>query len=61
MHTLCVITVRLHYRLVVDGDPSVEKAMEALESMPGMNTPDALASVICPPAPRRRGGPHADG
>lgn len=50
-----------HYRLVVDGDPSVEKAMEALESMPGMNTPDALASVICPPAPRRRGGPHADG
>ncbi|KHN73620.1 Anaphase-promoting complex subunit 7, partial [Toxocara canis] len=48
------------YRLAVDGDPSAAKAMVALEGMPGMNTPDGLASVICPSAPRRRGAQQGD-
>lgn len=46
-------------RLAVDGDASAAQAMNALEGMPGMNTPECLASAICPGAPRRRVAPAA--
>ncbi|EJW86037.1 TPR Domain containing protein [Wuchereria bancrofti] len=44
------------YRLAVDGDASAAQAMDALEGMPGINTPECLTSVTCPGAPRRRTG-----
>uniref|UniRef100_A0A915PQU8 Uncharacterized protein n=1 Tax=Setaria digitata TaxID=48799 RepID=A0A915PQU8_9BILA len=49
------------YRLAVDGDASAAQAMDALEGMPGMNTPECLASAICPGAPRRRVGQGCHG
>lgn len=44
--------------MAVDGDPNAAKAMNALEAIPGISTPEGLASVICPAAPRRRGVAH---
>ncbi|VDN03502.1 unnamed protein product [Thelazia callipaeda] len=44
------------YRLAVDGDASSAQAMDALEGMLGMSTPESSSSVACPGAPRRRGG-----
>ncbi|VDO33346.1 unnamed protein product [Onchocerca flexuosa] len=42
--------------LAVDGDASAAQAMDALEGMPGINTPECLTSAVCPGAPRRRTG-----
>ncbi|MFH4977430.1 hypothetical protein AB6A40_004139 [Gnathostoma spinigerum] len=42
------------YTLAVDGDANASKAMNALESTPGMSTSECIAPAICPGAPRKR-------
>ncbi|VDK33919.1 unnamed protein product [Gongylonema pulchrum] len=43
------------YLVAVEDDPSALPAMNSLESLPGMSTPENVIPVPCPGAPRRRG------